>query len=75
MGRIVTQVEVSNPSDEGKVLTCSTFVDTGAAGLILPMVWKERLGEFSSSEVVDLVLANNEVVKVPLICLGIVLYL
>ncbi|MBA7706314.1 hypothetical protein ES703_115166 [subsurface metagenome] len=63
MGRIVAQVEVSNPSDEGRVLTCSTFVDTGAAGLILPMVWKERLGEFSSSEVVDLVLANNEVVK------------
>ncbi|MEW6619901.1 MAG: hypothetical protein AB1422_11300 [bacterium] len=63
MGRIVAQVEISNPQDEGKNLTCSIFVDTGAAGLILPMAWKERLGKFASSEVVDLVLANNEVVK------------
>ena len=63
MGRIVAQVEISNPSNEGKTLKCSMFVDTGAAGLILPMVWRNRLGKFSSNEIVDLILANNEVVK------------
>jgi len=63
MGRIIAQVEISNPSDEGKTLTCSMFVDTGAAGLILPKAWKTRLGEFSSREDVDLILANNKFVK------------
>ena len=63
MGRIIVQVEISNPSDDGKTLTCSMFVDTGTSGLILPMAWKERLGKFLSSEVIDLVLANNEVLK------------
>jgi len=63
MGRIVTQVEITNPFNGEKKLTCSVFVDTGAAGLILPMEWDKRLGEFSSHEEVDLVLANNEIVK------------
>ena len=63
MGRIVVQVEISNPTDEGKALTCSAFVDTGAAGLLLPMAWKERLGTFASSERVELVLANNDVIE------------
>lgn len=63
MGRIVAQVEVSNPQDEGRSLTCSMFVDTGAAGLILPMTWKERLGKFTSSQAVKLILANNEIVE------------
>jgi len=63
VGRIVAQVEVSNPQDEGRSLTCSMFVDTGAAGLILPMTWKERLGKFTSSQAVKLILANNEIVE------------
>ncbi len=63
MGRIVAQVEITNPSDKGKNLTCSIFVDTGAAELILPKEWKKRLGEFSSIEEVKLLLANNQVIK------------
>jgi len=63
MGRIVSQIEISNPSDDGKTLTCSIFVDTGTAGLILPLAWKRRLGEFPGSEAVELVLANNEIIK------------
>ena len=63
MGRIVAQVEISNPSGEGKALTCSVFVDTGAAGMILPMAWRKRLGEFASSETVELVLGNGKVVE------------
>lgn len=63
MGRIVAQVDISNPFDKGKKLTCSMFVDTGAAGLILPLEWEKRLGEFPSSEQVELLLANNETIK------------
>ncbi len=62
MGRIIVQVEISNPSDDGKSMTCSMFVDTGAAGLILPSAWKRHLGEFVNIEPVELILANNEVI-------------
>jgi len=63
MGRIIVQVEIFNPSDKSKYIKCSMFVDTGAASLILPSVWKDRLGTFSSIENVELILANNEVIK------------
>jgi hypothetical protein len=39
------------------------FVDTDVTGLILPLEWKKRLGEFLSSEEVKLLLANNETLK------------
>ncbi len=63
MGRIVAQVGISNPFDKGKELTCSMFVDTDVTGLILPLEWKTRLGEFPSNEEVELLLANNETIK------------
>lgn len=63
MGRIVAQVEISNPLNGAKPLVCSMFVDTGAAGLVLPMAWKDRLGTFAHREKIELVLANNEVVE------------
>ena len=63
MGRIVIHVEISNPSEQGKSIQCSMFVDTGAGGLILPYSWKERLGELQHSENVELLLANHEVLK------------
>ncbi len=63
MGRIIVQVDISNPSDDAKSIKCSTFVNTGAANLILPTAWKDRLGKFSSIENVELILANNKVIK------------
>jgi len=63
MGRIIVQVEIFNPSDKSKYIKCSMFVDTGAGSLILPSAWKSRLGTFSSMEKVELILANNEVIK------------
>ncbi|WP_133511453.1 hypothetical protein [Candidatus Thiosymbion oneisti] len=62
MGRIVAQVEVTNPTDSEKSLVFSAFVDTGAGALVLPSSWKDRLGEFVNEEKVEFVLANNEVV-------------
>ena len=40
---------------------CSSIQERGA--LILPMAWKERLGNFKRSEVVELQLANHEVLR------------
>jgi hypothetical protein len=62
MGRIVAQVEISNPLAEGQSIVCSMFVDTGAAAVMLPTAWKDRLGKFLHQESVDLVLANGGVI-------------
>ena len=63
MGRIVAQVEVTNPTDAEKSLVFSAFVGTGAGALVLPSSWKSRLGKFVNEENVEFVLANNEVVR------------
>ena len=62
MGRIVAQVELSNPIDPENSMTFSAFVDTGAGALVLPSSWKSRLGKFTNEEKVEFLLANNEVV-------------
>ena len=63
MGRIVAQVDISNPFDDDKSLTCSMFVDTVASGLILPNAWKDRLGDFPNSQNINLLLANNDSIE------------
>ena len=63
MGRIIVQVKITNLSDEEKIMKCGMFVDTGAGALILPKAWRERLGDFERSETVELLLANQKVVK------------
>jgi hypothetical protein len=63
MGRIIVQVKITNLFEEDKTIECGMFVDTGAGALILPKAWKERLGNFKRSEIVELQLANQEVVK------------
>lgn len=63
MARIIVQVEITNPAvKEEKTLTCSAFVDTGCASLVLPKAWQDRFGEFLAKETVELVLADNRVV-------------
>ena len=63
MGRIVVQTRITNLSGEGRSIRCGMLVDTGAGALILPMTWKERLGDFQRSEAVELQLANGDVVQ------------
>jgi len=63
MGRIVAQVEVTNPTESEKSLMFSAFVDTGAGPMVLPSSWKDRLGKFVNEEKVEFVLANNHVVQ------------
>ncbi|MCP4699210.1 MAG: hypothetical protein GY862_20525 [Gammaproteobacteria bacterium] len=62
MGRIVAQVELTNPMDTEKLITFSAFVDTGAGALVLPSSWKSRLGKFINEEKVEFLLANNDAV-------------
>ncbi len=45
MGRIVTEVTVSNTIDKEKSIFFDALVDTGASHLVLPKAWKSRLGE------------------------------
>jgi predicted aspartyl protease len=45
MGRIVTQVKITNPMDKTKVLEFGALVDTGASYLTLPLSWKSKFGE------------------------------
>ena len=63
MGRIVAQVQVSNAVGNGRHLAISALVDTGAAYLTLPSAWKEQLGPFASSQVVDVETAAQETMR------------
>lgn len=63
MGRIIVQTKIANVNEPASSILCDLFVDTGVGALILPSSWKERLGNFSSSERIELLLANGEVVE------------
>ena len=63
MGRIIAQTEITNPLDEGKSVAAGMLVDTGAGALVLPVSWKEKLGNFLHQEPVELVLANGDTVR------------
>ncbi|MEW6680955.1 MAG: hypothetical protein AB1297_08085 [bacterium] len=63
MGRIVTSLRITNAVNPEKSLQCDALVDTGAAYMILPSVWKERLGELNLIEEVELERATQATVK------------
>mgnify|MGYP001616288233 FL=1 len=44
MGRIVANVRIKNLFEPENVINCDALVDTGAAYMVLPTAWKERLG-------------------------------
>jgi predicted aspartyl protease len=45
MGRIITRVRIKNLLEEQAIISCDALVDTGAAYLVLPKAWKDRLGK------------------------------
>jgi predicted aspartyl protease len=63
MGRIVTSVKIDNVSDPSKSLRCDALVDTGAAYMVLPGAWKERLGELQTIQQVQLETATQLTVQ------------
>ena len=59
MGRVTSQVTVSNAISPEKQITLSALVDTGAAYLCLPKAWKDRFGDFISTDVLEFETANQ----------------
>ena len=63
MGRIITQIELTNLKDTSKSMQLDVLVDTGASMLILPLAWKDRLGELDEISKVEMETANQQIVE------------
>lgn len=63
MGRIVTHVRIRNLLEQDKVISCDALVDTGAAYMVLPKVWRERLGSLTTIREIDCETATQRIVR------------
>ena len=63
MGRIVANVRIVNLLDPEKTIECDALVDTGAANLVLPKAWQNRLGKLNLIREIDYETATQELVK------------
>ena len=63
MGRIVASVKIDNATDPSKSIRCDALVDTGAAFMVLPSAWRERLGELETMSKVKVETATQELVE------------
>ena len=63
MGRIVTQVKLTNFADPNKSLSLSALVDTGAAYITLPNAWREGLGELEQLGEIEVEMADQSTRK------------
>ena len=61
VGRIIASVQIGNVIDASKTLRCDALVDTGVSHMILPKVWKERLGELESTRTIQMETATQEI--------------
>jgi len=48
VGRIVSNVRITNLLQREAVISCDALVDTGAAYMVLPEAWKERIGKINT---------------------------
>ena len=63
MGRIVSNVKITNLLDRDAVITCNALVDTGAAYMVLPAAWKTRIWKIDTVREIDCETATQEIVK------------
>ena len=63
MGRINATVRIKNILEPESTITCDALVDTGAANMVLPTAWKERLGNLTTIRKVDCETATQELVS------------
>jgi predicted aspartyl protease len=63
MGRIVASVKIENLSEPTKALRCDALVDTGASYMILPDVWRDRLGDLEEIDTLELETATQKTVQ------------
>jgi hypothetical protein len=57
--RIIVSVKVANVCDNSKSLSCNAFVDTEFSLMVLPAVWKDRLGNLESTRTIEFETANR----------------
>lgn len=62
VGRIVASVRIDNASDLSKGLTCDALVDTGASFMVLPMAWRDRLGNLETMTEGEMETATQETI-------------
>lgn len=63
MGRIVTSVKIKNLLHQETSISCDALVDTGAAYLVLPAAWKERLGRLNTVRKIECETATQDLVS------------
>ena len=63
MGRITVETTIANGRDTTCRIRCDALVDTGAAYLTLPNAWRDRLGQLTRLDTVDVETANQTVVS------------
>ena len=63
MGRITVETTIANGRDTTSSIRCDALVDTGAAYLTLPNAWRDRLGQLTRLDTVDVETANQTVVS------------
>lgn len=63
MGRIVSNVRITNLLEQEAAITCDALVDTGGAYMVLPKAWKERIGKITTVREIDCETATQETVK------------
>jgi len=61
MGRIISTVTISNLVDNEKKIQIDALVDTGASHMILPINWKERLGDLEEIRTVEMETATQNI--------------
>lgn len=63
MGRINATVRIKNVLEPDSNISCDALVDTGAANMVLPAAWKERLGRLTAIRTVACATAMQERVQ------------
>jgi predicted aspartyl protease len=63
VGRIVVSVKISAVSNGSSGIRCDALVDTGAAFMVLPSAWRDRLGKLETTEKVTVETATQETVE------------
>lgn len=63
MGRIVASVLIENLSTTDRKIRCDALVDTGTSHMILPLAWRERLGELEEIRTVELETATQGIIQ------------
>ena len=63
VGRITVEATIENGNDSSFRLRCDALVDTGAAYLTLPEAWRDRLGQLTRLDTVDVETATQAVVS------------